>query len=115
MSMKTFTLSSVCVLVYCMLLAVSGTTDLLEKKDNFLEQLSLGTYQESQQDDSKPLQVAFATGKMSAGLQDWTGGVSKPKVKPVPKEANYHLQIRVVGLLFLAAWIFISFKLLFGK
>lgn len=112
MPMKTFTLSAVCVLIYCMLLAVNGTTDLLQEKDDVTERLSLGAYHGSEQDDSKTFRVAFASGDHSSALQDWKGRAQQDAVQ---KEPDYNQRIRNLGILFIGGWIFISFKLLFSK
>ncbi len=106
--MKFFTVTAVCVLVFCLLLALSGTTDL------------------SQQNAAPP-----SSAGLSASAPDTAAGqaVARPAPRrPLPewseesralpsglaalREISRNRQIRLIGLFFIAGWIFLSFKLL---
>lgn len=107
MSMKFFTLSAVCVLVFCMLLALSGTAD-LSGQSELASSLSL-TSSRPQLDEAGRASVHPRAPRIS----DWSETYSPlTSGMAIIREITQNRLIRLVGVLFLIGWIFLSFKLL---
>lgn len=107
-SMKFFTATAVCVLVFCLLLALSGTSDLPQQSPPSPSPAHLSA---SSSDPAAGPAVARPTAHRR--LPEWT-----EEHRPLPsglvavREISRNRQIRLIGLLFIAGWIFLSFKLL---
>ena len=112
MSMKFFTLSSVCVMVFCMLLAVSGTTDLSRHEKVFYGQMDSGTssFAPGRTEDARVIHVSPSSSEPSVGLAAEMEGAQKEHKDP--HQVDFNRQVRIFGLLLVLAWVFISVKLL---
>jgi hypothetical protein len=111
MPMKYFTLSAVCVLIYCLLLALSGIPGVYEEQTPVLEKFRMGN-QESLSASAESVRVAAAASSSTEpakGLSDWIG--TGPQ-DGYGRGGDYGRQVRTIGLLFIVGWVFISFKLL---
>lgn len=104
--MRYFTLSAVCMLVFCMLLALSGTTDFP------------GIHHESV---PSSYAVSLASG-LTENTQGQAGvsavspaGDSRPFAGPNPGKEEQGMAsnrpLLLLGFLLVAAWVFISFRL----
>ena len=114
MSMKFFTLSAICVLVYCLLLALSGVSGLNEAELDGWEKLRLGN-QRSLAVDPKNSSIETATSKSESPVQlldEWKGVNAETRKA---NDRNYGRQVRTFGILFILGWVVISFKLLDGE
>jgi len=108
MSMKFFTATAVCVLVFCLLLALSGTTDLPPQNAPSPSFTSPST-------PSHEATTASGVARPTAArrLTEWTEeNRSLPSGLATLREISRNRQIRLIGLFFIAGWIFLSFKLL---
>ena len=105
MSMRYFTLSAVCMLVFCMLLALSGTTDFPGPPRETLSQSGTGS---------------AASGPTHSGV-----GEAMASVYPLPDDSATHdvtgmprggtlrnRPLLLLGFLLVAAWVLLSFRLL---
>lgn len=110
MSMKFFTLSALCVLMFCMLLALSGTTDInvKEARSSIAKQ---NDYPGSNfRIDSKNSAIHY-------GLPDCPGSKNHPVTVTGMETLDGIIQskvVRLVGALLIIGWIFASFKILFS-
>jgi len=109
MSMKFFTLSAVCMLIFCMLLALSGTTDFPVKDPAFI---------------SESVPLSDPVGQTHPGK-----GEAMESVRPVPdgsaEKAETGVtptravsrgrpgQFLLLGIVLITAWIFLSHRLFF--
>ncbi len=109
MSMKYFTLSALCVLVFCMLLALSGTTDIPDKDSK--------TPAPHQHDPLNPFIRNLGDSPSHAHqLQDWF----EPKNHPSPILAGLETldgmiqsrALRLMGALLIVGWVLASYKIL---
>lgn len=106
--MKFFTATAVCVLVFCLLLALSGTTDLPPQSATSQSSTSLSS--PSPEITTGPAVAGPATARR---LTEWTEeNRSLPSGLAALREISRNRQIRLIGLFFIAGWIFLSFKLL---
>jgi hypothetical protein len=107
MSMKFFTLCSLCVLVFCMLLALSGTTD-LPGESEFGSSLTLVSPIPPPGDEAAdPIHPPIYR------IQDWSETRSSgTSGMEAIHEIIRNREVRILGVLFIAGWIFLSFKLL---
>ena len=110
MSMKFFTLSAVCVLVYCFMMVLTGITDLGQEDLKPVTKLSLGNRKTVELSKDTPGATAvLASGDLASSLEEW--GTPGPEDK-TDGGRDYARQIRSFGILFILGWVFISFKLL---
>lgn len=106
--MKFFTVTAVCVLVFCMLLALSGTTDLPEQ--NPPSPSSAELLSSSADATAGPTVARPPTHRP---LAEWSqDSRALPSGLAALREISRNRQIRLIGLFFIAGWIFLSFKLL---
>ena len=108
MSMKYFTLSAVCMLIFCMLLALSGTTDFpgghleIASRSGLVSPPPVPS-QPEQGDATAPVQPPPARpepqGDTEGGLGT-TGGVAR------------HGHLLLLGAVFIVGWVLLSFRLL---
>ena len=103
MSMRYFTLSAVCMLIFCMLLALSGTTDFPGTPDEIVSPPTAPGLNPSGVGEAmasvSPLPVV-SDPHARPGDQGWTGGGvtgSRP--------------LLLLGLLLLGVWVLLSFRL----
>jgi hypothetical protein len=104
--MKYFTLSAVLVLVYCLLLVLSGIPGVYDEQSTTLTKLTMGSQSRSA-GPAQTVPIAVAPTNRAKGLMDWIG--ANPDESGV---GDYGKQVRTIGLLFIVGWVFISFKLL---
>jgi hypothetical protein len=109
MSMRYFTLSAVCMLIFCMVLALSGTTDFPESHGGLV----------SPSGSSSPAQGLCQLGKREAmaavvplpaegePCADTKGGGDRPL-----RNERRNRPLLLLGILFGAAWVLLSFRLL---
>ena len=108
MSMRYFTLSAVCMLIFCMLLALSGTTDFPGSRREFV---------------SPSGSAVTAPGPTHPGT-----GEAMASVVPLPEDSEPHARegisrgarqegvacsrpLLFLGVFFVAAWVLLSLKL----
>jgi hypothetical protein len=108
MSMRYFTLSAVCMLIFCMLLALSGTTDFPGGHPGMASQSGLVP--------SPPISNHPGKGAVMASLYPLAGG-EDPSVGGKRDEAAAagvarHYLLLLLGAAFIAGWILLSFRLL---
>ena len=108
--MKYFTLSALCVLICCMLFALSGTTDLPTNHRQMVAQTTLTT---------SPLMIKELQKQKHAPsdnrIQTWLPETEEKHTimeEAIIRENKHRLFMRLFGILFIAGWIFLSFKLL---
>lgn len=110
MSMKYFTLSAVCTLVFCMLIALSGTTDFPEDRAEWIR-----AYRTT---NATKIHGSDAPGAPPAAraLMDWSeqGDVVQEGVGGVG-DADQGRQVKLFGVLFILGWVFLSVRLLSSK
>jgi len=111
MSMKFFTLSAVCVLIYCLLLALSGIPGVYEEQSHVVAKLRMGNQESLSAPADPPRFTAAAVSSIdpAKGLSDWVGAGPDQRDEG---NGDYGRQVRTIGLLFIVGWVFISFKLL---
>ncbi len=108
--MKYFTLSALCVLICCMLFALSGTTDLPANHPQIIARSSITV--------SPPVMMEIKKQEQKSSnnvVQHWHPGTEEKhtiKEEAIKSEYNHRLLIRLFGIFFVAGWIFLSFKLL---
>ena len=108
MSMKYFTLSALCMLIFCMLLALSGTTDFPGEHPEIGSQSGLVsparlTGQPANGEaiaSAHPLPVRPEPRGSTEGGTGTMGGVAR------------HGHLLLLGAVFIVAWILLSFRLL---
>jgi hypothetical protein len=108
--MKYFTLSALCVLTFCMLLALSGTTDITEREGRQTLGKQVG-----------PLSTNFCNDSENAAhsphpyvLPGWSESKSHPATITGLETLDGIIQsrtLRVIGALLLIGWIYISYKI----
>ena len=107
MSMKFFTLSALCVLLFCMLLALSGTTDLPGQREfgSGLNPVAPKPPMGNQDPGTTPPRFQR--------VQDWseTRSSGTSGIEAI-HEISKSPEVRLIGLFFIVGWIFLSFKLL---
>ncbi|MEW6443133.1 MAG: hypothetical protein AB1640_19520 [bacterium] len=105
MSTKFFTLSAVCVLVLCMLLSLSGTTDFPESGTSASDVVAPGPASQEQPSGGAPAP--------KYRIQEWPEGQNPGSSgMEAIQEISHSRQLRLLGLLFIVGWIVLSFKLL---
>ncbi len=110
MSMKYFTLSALCVLICCMLFALSGTTDLQANHPQIIAQSGISVSPQIMNEIKKREQK-----HSNHVLQQWQPGAGEKhtiREEAIKRENNHRRLIRLFGIFFVAGWIFLSFKLL---
>ena len=106
MSMKFFTLSAVCMLIFCMLLALSGTTDFPGGHPEIASRSGLVSPVQSQPAEVEamvsvdPLPARPEPQSNTESGMGTTGGVAR------------HGHLLVLGAVFIVGWILLSFRLL---
>ena len=112
MLMKYFTFTSICLLTFCMLLALSGTTDL---PADYLAQIN-GQRPDNHGPLSSNKGIKEITKKKSSEVSFHvsTADIMENKDEEVQQGGQgYHRQIiNLFGILFLVVWVFLSLKLL---
>ena len=111
MPMKYFTLSAICVLIYCLLLVLSGIPGAYEEQSRTVSKLQMGSPKSlpTPADSSRYAPAAISPADPAKGLTDWMGAELEQKKAG---DGTYGRQVRTIGLLFILGWVFISFKLL---
>jgi hypothetical protein len=108
MSMKFFTLSAVCMLIFCMLLALSGTTDFPGGHPEIASRSGLVS--------PPPVSSQLEKGEARAS-------VHSPPARPEPQgntesgmgttgSVARHGHLLLLGAVFIVGWILLSFRLL---
>jgi len=118
MSMKAFTLSAICVLVYCFMMVLTGITDLAQESSGTLNKLSLGNRKTAPEINNGQSPGVSTTPGASRDLptfrDDWKeAGVDEGRSEDNGRD--YARRVRAFGILFVLGWVFVSFKLLSGK
>jgi hypothetical protein len=109
MSMKIFTLSAVCVLVYGLMIALSGTTGFPE--------YSVGRT-DFNPGEHRQVATAYDTAlppSVTPALQDWGKPEKQLRAEDTGNEhpvGSKNKPIRLFGILFIVVWIFVSVRLL---
>jgi len=109
MSMKIFTLSAVTVLVYGLMIALSGTSNF----PSYSERRTPPAEEEGNQRFA-----ALWDGSLSSGdppVQDWDGPRDKSEAPGSYKGTESQAQnrpVRWIGIMFILVWIFVSVRLL---
>jgi len=108
MSMKYFTLSAVCMLIFCMLLALSGTTDFPGGHPEIGSQSGLVSpppvpSQPVNGEAIAPVHPLPARPEPRGNTESGTGTTGG---------AARHGQLFLLGTVFIVAWILLSFRLL---
>ena len=109
--MKFFTLSAICVLCYCLLLALSGVSGLTGDELKGLENPRVGNHQSALL-NPKDLSVEIAKphpGPPVKFAPEWKYTASDTQIE---NERKFGRQVRTFGILFILGWVVISFKLL---
>jgi hypothetical protein len=116
MSMKIFTLSAVCVLVYSLMIALSGTTGF----PGYSEERIF-----PRPDDGNQQQVAAVfnhdlsgsgSGSALPSIQDWNRSnkeFRRTDFEEGEETNGINRPIRLFGIMFILVWILVSVKLLF--
>ena len=101
MSMRYFTLSAVCMLIFCMLLALSGTTDFP------------GGHPEIASPDGlvHPSSVPGQTGNGKAPASDYPAAGAEGGAATATSAVREH-RLLLLGAVLIPAWVFISFRIL---
>lgn len=121
MSMKYFTLSAVCVLVFGMLLALSAVTDLSGgsfgpfSPDHLVSGADSGASHQTLASAAELARVRIDSEAPLPRIADWNSEeLGKPAPDPAPpaEKPEAETGLRFVGLLFIIGWVFLSSKLL---
>jgi len=109
--MKIFTLSAVCVLVYGLLIALSGTTSL----PGSLDERAFLTPEDRQAAVTAAYRAGDPLPVATASIQDWNRPARAARASDSQSaealEAGSR-PIRLFGILFILVWIWVSVKLL---
>ena len=112
--MRYFTLSAVCVLVFCMLMAVGGTTDMPRYEKGFFSRLDSGSSDSPMYKSKKARALQVSTAYVDHYI-DFSEIEAAKAEKRKSQKKLFGLQVRYFGFLFVLVWIFISLKLLTAK
>jgi hypothetical protein len=109
MSMKYFTLSAVCMLIFCMLLALSGTTDFPGNRPEIVPSSGLSPPSPELNQPGKGQALASAY-PAPQDLQSQADTDDRPAAVEDPTRNR---PVFLVGVVFIAGWVLLSFRLLY--
>lgn len=108
MSMRYFTLSAVCMLVFCMLLALSGTTDSPGEHPGIASESGVVSPPPASREPAKGAAMASVY-PLRYGEEPPAGGESgRVDMATVPRDHR----LLLLGAGFILAWVLLSFRLL---
>lgn len=112
MSMRYFTLSAVCMLVFCMLLALSGTTDFPGNRPGGIPSSHALMFPQSRAQTVEG--EALISAGRSPGASEPPGGIQGSAARSMDTGKDRNRSLLPLGVVLVALWVLVSFRFFSG-